>query len=181
MASSEYLQREEAAKKQLGKKGVAKRAKQLPRAARATARGLLREVTGIDVSRKGVSVSPESLAMALPIGKVVKAARALRAAGKVAQANALEARLVTKNLGKLSGREIARTGSAYPADMVGYLKSAMAAKETASSVFPRLTMAERFTPPATGRVLKEQIKRKNAAAPRVTELEKRLIFPKRGR
>jgi hypothetical protein len=101
MAKSEYLQREEAAKKQLGKKGVQKRVKQLPRAARATARGLVREVTGIDVSRKGVSVSPESLAMALPVGKVLKAAKALRAAGKVGQAAALEARVLAKTEGRV--------------------------------------------------------------------------------
>jgi hypothetical protein len=35
--TSEYLQREEAAKKQLGKKGVQKRVNQVPRAARAVA------------------------------------------------------------------------------------------------------------------------------------------------
>ena len=105
MAKSEYLQREEAAKKQLGKKGVQKRVKQLPRAARATARGLVREVTGIDVSRKGVSVSPESLAMALPLGKVVKAARALRAAGQVGKAEAVMSRAAAKIKGQKIGRE----------------------------------------------------------------------------
>jgi hypothetical protein len=95
MAKSEYLQREEAAKKQLGAKGVKKRVKQLPTAARAS----LREMTGIDVSRRGVSVDPMGVAMALPLGKVLKAAKALRSAGKIGQATALESRLNSNSLG----------------------------------------------------------------------------------
>ena len=79
MAKSEYLQREEAAKKQLGAKGVKKRVKQLPTAARAS----LREMTGIDISRKGVKIDPFAVAMALPVGKVLKAASVLRAAGNL--------------------------------------------------------------------------------------------------
>lgn len=83
MASSEYLQREEAAKRQLGAKGVAKRAKQLPRAARATARGFVREVTGVDISRKGVSVDPlvtASMLVGGGIGKVAVKTLARRSA-----------------------------------------------------------------------------------------------------
>ena len=82
MAKSEYLQREEAAKKQLGTKGVKKRVKQLPTAARAS----LREMTGIDVSRKGVSVDPGNVALAaagfIPFGKSLSvAAKALKPVG----------------------------------------------------------------------------------------------------
>jgi len=95
MAESEYLQREEAAKKQLGAKGVKKRVKQLPTAARAS----LREMTGVDISRKGVSVDPFGVAMALPVGKVLKAAKVLRAAGNVARADALTTRVVAKAAG----------------------------------------------------------------------------------
>ena len=82
MAKSEYLQREEAAKKQLGAKGVKKRVKQLPTAARAS----LREMTGIDVSRRGVKVDPGAAALAaagfIPFGKSLSvAAKALKPAG----------------------------------------------------------------------------------------------------
>ena len=82
MAKSEYLQREEAAKKQLGAKGVKKRVKQLPTAARAS----LREMTGIDVSRKGVSVDPGNVALAaagfIPFGKSLSvAAKVLKPVG----------------------------------------------------------------------------------------------------
>jgi len=186
MAKSEYLKREEAAKKQLGAKGVKKRVKQLPTAARA----FTREMTGIDVSRKGVKVDPFSVAMALPVGKVLKAANVLRAAGKVGKANALEARLVAKNLGKLSGREIARTGEAYPTAMVGNMKAAAAAKETASSVFPRspkkgslgdLEYLPGMTKTQAAVKMRGQTKRaayrKSIEGTRVTELEKRLNLP----
>ena len=96
MAKSEYLQREEAAKKQLGAKGVKKRVKQLPTAARA----FTREMTGIDISRKGVKVDPFAVAMALPVGKVLKAAKVLRAAGKIGKAASLEARAFAKTEGR---------------------------------------------------------------------------------
>lgn len=48
--SSEYLQREEAAKKQLGKKGVQKRVKQLPRAAKTLA-GAASTILGLPSSK----------------------------------------------------------------------------------------------------------------------------------
>ena len=94
MAKSEYLQREEAAKKQLGAKGVKKRVKQLPTAARAS----LREMTGIDISRKGVSVDPIGLAMAVSPFKLLKASKALRAAGQIDRALGVEARVASKAL-----------------------------------------------------------------------------------
>jgi len=97
--TSDYVVRENAARKQLGVAGLAARNKQVPKAARATARGLLREVTGIDVSRKGVKVDPMGIAMALPVGKVLKAAKALRAAGNIGKADALTARVVAKAAG----------------------------------------------------------------------------------
>jgi hypothetical protein len=109
MAKSEYLQREEAAKKQLGKKGVQKRVKQLPRATRATARGLVREVTGIDVSRKGVSVDPLGLAMAVSPFKLLKVSKGLAAAGKVASSGAVEARAIAKLTGRSYPKELTKT------------------------------------------------------------------------
>jgi hypothetical protein len=82
MAKSEYLQREDAAKKQLGAKGVAKRVKQVPRAARLS----VKELTGVNISRKGVSVDPGAAALAaagfIPFGKSLSvAAKALKPAG----------------------------------------------------------------------------------------------------
>jgi hypothetical protein len=93
--TSDYVVRENAARKQLGVAGLAARNKQLPKAARA----FTKEMTGIDISRKGVSVDPTGLAMALPIGKVLKAAKALRAAGNIARADSLTARVVAKAVG----------------------------------------------------------------------------------
>ena len=133
MAKSEYLQREEAAKKQLGAKGVKKRVKQLPTAARAS----LREMTGIDISRKGVSVDPFGVAMALPIGKVLKAAKALRAAGKASQATALEARLGAKEAGNFFGGTGKRSqGLGLPMDRA--VDVGGRARNFSESVFPKL-------------------------------------------
>jgi len=132
MAKSEYLQREEAAKKQLGAKGVKKRVKQLPTAARAS----LREMTGIDVSRKGVSVDPMGVAMALPVGKVLKAAKALRGAGVSKKAMALEARVVAKKM----GRNIPKEYSWFERGLASGPKTPEGKFRTASeSVFPRVT------------------------------------------
>jgi len=125
MAKSEYLQREEAAKKQLGTKGVKKRVKQLPTAARAS----LREMTGIDISRKGVSVDPMGVAMALPLGKVVKAARALRAAGQVGKAEAVMSRAAAKIKGQKIGREFS-----YFDEPVDFARESRVRSE---GVFPR--------------------------------------------
>jgi hypothetical protein len=102
--TSDYAAQENAARKQLGVGGLNARNRQLPAAARATARGMLREFTGIDISRKGVSVDPIGLAMALPMGKVLKAAKALKAAGKIEQSTALFARLDAKGAGQVMGQ-----------------------------------------------------------------------------
>jgi hypothetical protein len=70
--TSEYIVRENAARAQLGVSGQASRYRQLPTAARATARGLVREITGVDVSRKGIKADPFSVAMAWGPGKIAK-------------------------------------------------------------------------------------------------------------
>ncbi len=133
MAKSEYLQREEAAKKQLGAKGVKKRVKQLPTAARAS----LREMTGVDISRKGVKVDPFGVAMALPVGKVLKAAKVLRAAGKTAQATALEARLGAKEAGKFFGGTGKKSqGLGLPMDRA--VDVGGRARDFSESLYPRL-------------------------------------------
>ncbi len=98
MAKSEYLQREEAAKKQLGTRGVKKRVKQLPTAARAS----LREMTGVNISRKGVSVDPGNVALAaagfIPFGKSLSvAAKALKpASARIASAATRVAKTASK-------------------------------------------------------------------------------------
>jgi hypothetical protein len=133
MAKSEYLQREEAAKKQLGAKGVKKRVKQLPTAARAS----LREMTGIDVSRKGVSVDPLGLAMAVSPFKLLKASKALRAAGKVSQSVALEARVGAKEAGRFFGGTGKKSqGLGLPMDRA--VDVGGKARNYSESLFPRL-------------------------------------------
>ena len=202
MAKSEYLQREEAAKKQLGAKGVKKRVKQLPTAARA----FTREMTGIDISRKGVKVDPFGVAMALPLGKVLKAAKVLRAAGQAGKASAMEARNVAKLAGQEAGKRLAKANN--PATVFGvgrtgeqvlsdYIRGARGVgkitREASESVFPR---APKKGPMGqadlgdlgAGRVglpynTPAQIRRTNRArratqaGDRVYELEKRLNLP----
>jgi len=81
-------------------------------------------MTGIDVSRKGVSVDPLSVAMALPLGKVLKAAKVLRAAGqagnklKFATAEALEARIAMKDIGREIGKAPKRGSTPFDARYV---------------------------------------------------------------
>jgi len=53
----------------------------------------------VSVNRKGLTADPAGLAMALPVGKVLKAAKALRAAGNIGKADALTARVVAKAAG----------------------------------------------------------------------------------
>ena len=130
--ASEYLDREAAAKKQLGKKGVKKRVKQLPTAARA----FTKEMTGVDISRKSVSVDPIGLAMAVSPFKLLKASKALRAAGKVGQAAAVEARLGAKTI----GRNIPKDYSYFPKGLASGPKTVEGKLRSAStSVFPRGT------------------------------------------
>lgn len=135
--TSDYVAQENAARKQLGVAGLAARNRQLPRAARATARGLVREVTGVDVSRKGIKVDPFGLAMALPLGKVVKAAKALRAVGKIEQAAGLEARVGAKEAGRFFGGTGKKSqGLGLPMDRA--VDVGGKARDYSESLFPRL-------------------------------------------
>ncbi len=119
MAKSEYLQREEAAKKQLGTKGVKKRVKQLPTAARA----FTREMTGVDISRKGVSVDPLGVAMAFPVFKAGKAAAALKGALGAIPATKKAATLAKiayndgRVLARIAGRETTSSGGSLINDV----------------------------------------------------------------
>jgi hypothetical protein len=107
MAKSEYLQREDAAKKQLGAKGVAKRVKQVPRAARLS----VKELTGVNISRKGVTADPASVGLAaagfLPFGKSLSvAAKALKPVGMRISSAAGRVAARSKRAVKMASSEI---------------------------------------------------------------------------
>lgn len=107
--SSEYIVRENAARAQLGVSGQAARYRQLPRAARATARGLVREITGVDVSRNGIKADPFSVAMAWGPGKIAKVvgiAKRAREVGRLGE-TAYEALMDRARAGEV-GRAISR-------------------------------------------------------------------------
>jgi hypothetical protein len=90
---------------------------------------------GIVTTRGGkLQFAPEGLAMALPLGKVAKAAKALGAAGKITQAVALESRLAAKVLGK---KNPFRRGL-IAAQSDGNVIRALGKRRASESVFPRL-------------------------------------------
>jgi len=65
-------------------------------------------LTGVTASKTGVKVDPLALvSMALPVGKLIQAAKALRLAGRAAEAGELIARAAAKAKGKRIGRLIA--------------------------------------------------------------------------
>ena len=119
--ATDYVTRERAAVKQLGAAGNAARYAQAPHAARLT----LREMTGIDVSRKGVSVDPIGVGLAaasfIPGGVFAKfakvGARFLPGAGRVAKAAsriAMDARIGTDTKMWSAYRDsIARQGNVF--------------------------------------------------------------------
>jgi hypothetical protein len=86
---------------------------------------------GIVTTRGGkLQFAPEGLAMALPLGKVVKAAKVLRAAGKTDQAAGLAARAAAKIKGQKIGREFS-----YFDEPVEFARESRVRSE---GVFPRL-------------------------------------------
>jgi hypothetical protein len=88
---------------------------------------------GIVTTRGGkLQFAPEGLAMALPLGKVAKAAKALRAVGKIGQATGLEARVLAKQAGRELGPQAARNLGPKTLPPVG-----PTFRKTSESVFPR--------------------------------------------
>jgi hypothetical protein len=78
-----------------------------------------------------------ALSMALPFGKVFSAAKALRGAGKIAQATGLEARLGAKVAGKTFGGTGKRSaGLGKPMDRA--IDMGGRARDASEGVFPRL-------------------------------------------
>ncbi len=169
MAKSEYLQREEAAKKQLGTKGVKNRVKQLPTAARAS----LREMTGVDISRKGVSVDPLGVAMALPLGKVLKAAKALRAAGQIGKASSLEARIAMKDIGREIGKAPKRGSTPFDARYVE-----RGTKGTRFENMDNLTSFEKKYGLSGENRVSREIKKSSSVYPKISSKERSGIKPK---
>jgi hypothetical protein len=105
---------------------------------------------GIVTTRGGkLQFAPEGLAMALPVGKVLKARNALSAAGKIGQAGALDARL----LAKAAGKQTARTGGSTINDV--------AMRNQSTSVFPRSSATKVRTAP--NRILELQGQKRRAS------------------
>ena len=94
---------------------------------------------GIVTTRGGkLQFAPEGLAMALPLGKVAKAAKVFRAAGKTRVAAALESRLKAKSAGNLLARDLSpkrEPGTGVAGFLYGYGKTDRAAS---GSIFPRV-------------------------------------------
>ena len=96
-----------------------------------------------------------AFSLALPLVKVSKALQGLKAAGKISQAAALEARL----LAKAAGKQTARTG--------GSLINDVAARNQSTSVFPRINSGKVRTAP--NRILEMQGQRR---AGRYTDMDR---------
>jgi hypothetical protein len=109
---------------------------------------------GIVTVRGGkLKFAPEGLAMALPFGKVFNAAKALRGAGKIAQATALEARLGAKVAGKTFGGTGKKSqGLGKPMDRA--VDFGGRARMASEKVFPRLPGASNL-PPGSARTFDE--------------------------
>jgi hypothetical protein len=101
---------------------------------------------GIVTTRGGkLQFAPEGLAMALPFGKVFNAAKALRGAGKIAQATGLEARLGAKVAGKTFGGTGKRSaGLGKPMDRA--IDMGGRARDASEGVFPRLPSTGNLPP-----------------------------------
>ena len=93
----------------------------------------------VTLGKKGLKFAPEGLAMALPVGKVAKAAQALRTAGKMAQGFALEGRLAAKTAGKLRGVNIAERSGRTPIEKLsqGMLALGNRARKNSEKIYPR--------------------------------------------
>jgi hypothetical protein len=97
---------------------------------------------GIVTTRGGkLQFAPEGLAMALPLGKVAKAAKALRAIGGARNrsvAASLTERLRSKAAGKSFGQSLAENKAAGGGPILQYIANAGAgARKASESVFPR--------------------------------------------
>lgn len=150
----------------------------------------------VTLGKKGLQADPASLAMALPVGKLAKAAQALRAVGGArnrAAASALSQRLRSKAAGKSFGESLAENKARGGGPILQYIASAGAvARKASERVFPRLPkksprgkpdlgdLAAKETPFMTPQMYRRYVKKvqKAAEGTRVTQLENRLKLPK---
>ena len=109
----------------------------------------------VTLGKKGLKFAPEGLAMALPLGKLSKAVGALSKAGRVAEAGAVDARL----LAKAAGKQTARTGGTTINDV--------AMRNQSTSVFPRSSATKVRTAP--NRILELQGQKRAA---RYTDMDR---------
>jgi hypothetical protein len=97
------------------------------------------------VNRKGLTTDAANLAMALPLGKLAKASKALRAIGGARNrsvAAALTERLRSKAAGKSFGQSLSENKAAGGGPILQYIANAGAgARKASESVFPRATKA----------------------------------------
>ena len=95
----------------------------------------------VTLGKKGLQADPASLAMALPVGKVLKAAQALRAVGGARSrgvASALTERLRAKAAGKSFGQSLAENKARGGGPILQYIANAGAgARKASEKVFPR--------------------------------------------
>jgi len=108
----------------------------------AAAQGVV-DTFGVGVNASGkFEFNPiTTLGMALPVGKLVTAAKALRGAGKVAQAVGLEARVLAKQAGRELGPQAVKNLGPKTLPPVG-----PTFRKTSESVFPRLPSAANLPP-----------------------------------
>ena len=96
----------------------------------------------VTLGKKGLQADPASLAMALPIGKVAKAAQALRAVGGARNrgvASALTERLRSKAAGKSFGQSLAENKAAGGGPILQYIANAGAgARKASEKIYPRV-------------------------------------------
>jgi hypothetical protein len=87
----------------------------------------------VTLGKKGLQMDPAALAFALPLGKVAKAANALKNAGRIEEATALSARLGAKTAGKFFGASERGIATDRAIDVGGRARMA------SEKVFPRAT------------------------------------------
>jgi hypothetical protein len=122
----------------------------------AAAQGVV-DTFGVGVNSSGkFEFNPiTTLGMALPVGKLFTAMKALRGAGKIAKAAAVESRLLAKR----AGAETARTGGSTINDV--------AMRNQSTSVFPRSSATKARTAP--NRILEMQGQKRAA---RYTDMDR---------
>lgn len=94
-----------------------------------------------------LQMDPTGLAMALPLGKVLKARNALALGGKITQAVALDERLAAKAAGKAFGRSLAERKAAGGGPIFETIKNSGFVRRAGSNqVFPRAASGAAKTP-----------------------------------